>query len=314
MPQVQVVNTTRDKPDPTGVQEFFTRVGKDYKDKEDRVEIGNLISTYQKNREDSNAWEDLQLGLEKSTIGPTKRLETQKSLNEMKKLLIEKDKALNQQAKDAQPKPGEFEKTLQRKAAEKVSKLEDEIPKLQDSVKNMDTVLATAEKHLKGPTGYVKAWTNSQSAKEVENLSASNLDSVIKMFNPAGTLPTAKLNWIRETFAVKASDRIPTMKGKIKSLKILANQALERNKQKLSLLKKYKGEIPEEIEKIFDGETLKHNDAVSDQLAFKLKLDEVPEDGSVKNMYDLKGEKLGPIPKKEAIKLFEEGLITNEPR
>lgn len=96
MPQVQVINTTRDKPDPTGVEEFFSKLGKDYKDKEDQVEIGKLIGEYQQNRQDANAWEDLQLGLEKSNISPSKRLQTQQSLNEMKKTIIQRDKSLNE--------------------------------------------------------------------------------------------------------------------------------------------------------------------------------------------------------------------------
>lgn len=95
MPQLQVVNTTRDEPKPNGVPEFFSKLGKDYKDKQDQVEIGNLINEYQQNRQDANAWENLQLNLEKSNISPSKRLETQKSLNDMKKVIIEKDKALN---------------------------------------------------------------------------------------------------------------------------------------------------------------------------------------------------------------------------
>src|SRR4051812_27742633 len=95
MPQLQVVDTTERSPEPTGVQEFFSKLGKSYKDDADRVEIGNLIDEYKTNREDANAWENLQLGLEKSNISPTKRLQTQASLNEMKKLIIEKDKALN---------------------------------------------------------------------------------------------------------------------------------------------------------------------------------------------------------------------------
>lgn len=95
MPQVQVVDTTPRNPDPSGVQEFFSKLGKSFKDQQDRVEIGELLEQYKQNREDANAWEDLQLGLESSTISPTKRLQTQQSLNEMKKLIIEKDKALN---------------------------------------------------------------------------------------------------------------------------------------------------------------------------------------------------------------------------
>lgn len=99
MPQLQVVDTTRDKPDPTGVQEFFSKLGKDYKDKSDRVEIGKLIGEYENNMNDANAYEKLQLGLEKSNISPSKRIETQKSLNEMRKSINERDKVLNDQVK-----------------------------------------------------------------------------------------------------------------------------------------------------------------------------------------------------------------------
>lgn len=103
MPQLQVVDTTRNEagvhPVQENLQTFFSKMGKDYRDKQDRVEIGNLINQYKQNREDANAWEDLQLGLEQSNISPTKRLQTQQSLNEMKKLIIEKDKALNAQVK-----------------------------------------------------------------------------------------------------------------------------------------------------------------------------------------------------------------------
>lgn len=95
MPQVQVVDTTENQPDPTGLEQFFSKLGKSYKDDADRVEIGKLINEYKQNREDANSWEDLQLGLETSTVSPTKRLETQHSLNEMKKLIIERDKAMN---------------------------------------------------------------------------------------------------------------------------------------------------------------------------------------------------------------------------
>lgn len=95
MPQVQVVDTTQRNPDPSGVQEFFSKLGKSFKDQQDRMEIGELLEQYKQNRDDANAWENLQLGLESSTISPSKRLQTQQSLNEMKKLIIEKDKALN---------------------------------------------------------------------------------------------------------------------------------------------------------------------------------------------------------------------------
>lgn len=102
MPSLQVVDTTENKPDPTGVEQFFSNLGKNYKDESDRVEIGNLLSQYKQNRGDANAWEDLQLGLETSNISPSKRLETQKRLNDIKIVVMERDKALNSRVKEQQ--------------------------------------------------------------------------------------------------------------------------------------------------------------------------------------------------------------------
>lgn len=95
MPQVQVVDTTENQPDPTGLEQFFSKLGKSYKDDSDRVEIGNLINEYKQNREDANALQNFQLSLFNSTISPSKQLETQNFLNEMQKNIIQKDKALN---------------------------------------------------------------------------------------------------------------------------------------------------------------------------------------------------------------------------
>lgn len=102
MPQLQEIDLTDDTPEPTGVQDFFSKLGKSYQDQSDRVEIGKLIDAYKTNRKDANAWEDLQLGLENSTISPTKRLETQKSLNEIRKNISDRDKSLNMHVKEQQ--------------------------------------------------------------------------------------------------------------------------------------------------------------------------------------------------------------------
>lgn len=110
MPQVQVVDTTENKPEPTGVENFFSKLGKSYKDEADRVEIGKLLNEYKNNRENANAFEDLQLGLETSNISPSKRLETQKSLNEMRRLVIEKDKDLNAKIKSQQVEKEKIDK------------------------------------------------------------------------------------------------------------------------------------------------------------------------------------------------------------
>ena len=102
MPQVQVINTTRDKPDPTGVEEFFSRLGKDFKDREDQLEIGKILGEYQQNRQDANAWEDAQLNLERSNISPTRRLQAQNTLNNSRKIINDRDRNLNKQVSQYQ--------------------------------------------------------------------------------------------------------------------------------------------------------------------------------------------------------------------
>lgn len=102
MPQVQVVDTTERAPEPTGVEQFFSKLGKSFKDQNDRMEIGRILDEYKQNRQNANAWENLQLQLEESNISPTRRLQTQESLNQMKKLIIDRDKALNAKVKKSE--------------------------------------------------------------------------------------------------------------------------------------------------------------------------------------------------------------------
>lgn len=124
MPSLQVINTTRDKPEPTQLEQFFSKIGKDYREKTDQAEVGKLLDQYQKNRQDINAWEDLQLGLEKADISPSKRLETQASLNEMQKVLIQKDKALNDKIKTME---GQAQDKAARQSLEKAGATEQQL-------------------------------------------------------------------------------------------------------------------------------------------------------------------------------------------
>jgi hypothetical protein len=95
MPQVQVVNTTRDKPEPTGIHQFFSKLNESYKEVQDRDMIGSILDEYQQNTDKAQAWENAVVKLEKSTISPSRRIQAQKTLNEVKKNIIEQDKALN---------------------------------------------------------------------------------------------------------------------------------------------------------------------------------------------------------------------------
>lgn len=95
MPQIQVIDTTRRPKESSPIEQFFTRLGKDYKDREDQQEIGKILKEYQQNRSDANAWEDAQLKLESSTISPSRRLEAQNTLNQVQKQITDRAKVLN---------------------------------------------------------------------------------------------------------------------------------------------------------------------------------------------------------------------------
>lgn len=95
MPQVQVVDTTPNKPEPTDVERFFTRLGKDYKDRNDRVEIGKIIDEAKQNSNEAKGVRQARYELEKSNISPTNRVSALKNLDEIEKNIIARDKALN---------------------------------------------------------------------------------------------------------------------------------------------------------------------------------------------------------------------------
>ncbi len=86
-------------PTPNPVQEnlekFFTNLGKDYRDKQDRVEIGNIISQYDQSKRQLNDYQNALSALDKSTISPTKRLELANSFKARQEASLENMKALN---------------------------------------------------------------------------------------------------------------------------------------------------------------------------------------------------------------------------
>ena len=113
MPQLQTYTETPNRAE-ENLQTLFSNLGNQYKDKQDRVEIGKLIDQYEDNKQDANAWEHLQLGLEKSNISPSRRLATQTSLNAMKKNVNDTTKNLN-------AKSNEFEKSRQKAVGDYVN-------------------------------------------------------------------------------------------------------------------------------------------------------------------------------------------------
>lgn len=105
MPQVQIVNSEAAET-PNRAEEnfknFFSKLGKDYTNTQDRSEINKILSEAKKNEADENNLLDTTYALEKSNISPSRRLEVQKSINEASKNVAANKKALSEKVKTEQ--------------------------------------------------------------------------------------------------------------------------------------------------------------------------------------------------------------------
>lgn len=307
MPQLQVYDPKERPPEPTGVQKFFSNLGKSFKDKEDSDKLADILKEYGENQNNEMRYLKGLESLERSNISPSKRLEAQKYLSEFEKLNSKKSSQTNQ-------KLSAYETELQKKGAAETIKLEERIPAYRDTLANIDRMEELSKKHLSGGKGFVKSFLGTQSAKELDTLGASALDTTIKRFNPAGTLPTAKLNWIRQTFAPQAAENPSGRQGKINNLRKFTIQAQRKDEERLALLKKYQGNIPPEIEDEFNRIEYLENEALASELDFNELIKDKKDDDLIEGFYDASsGEELNSIPKKEAVELFNAGVITNVP-
>jgi len=341
MPDVSFVDTrpVQGKANPVeeNLKSFFTKLGKDYTDKQDKVEIGKIIDEYSVNKDKANAVTQYRKAVATGTLSPSKQLQAKEFIDAEEKAVIERDKNLNAHVKamaDANAKtladqektrkenekqiklaeenrvkasktqnevreillnggedPQEaerlssvltpvsasarvkskaptngtakkFEETIAVEAAKEVPKLEKEIIKADDVLSNIKRIQELSDKQLGGPLGYVKAALNTESASELTTLGATNLDTVIKLFNPAGTLPTAKLNWIRNTFSVSPWDIQSTITGKLNTQRLITEQGKKRAQERVALLKQYKGNIPTDVATRFDNDSSKILDQI----------------------------------------------------
>ena len=118
---------------------------------------------------------------------------------------------------------------------------------------------------------------NTSDAAQFNTLGASLLEPVIKVFNPTGALPTAKLNWIKDQFQPKARELSSTIAGKIATMERLNIQAIQRAEEKVRLFKNFNNKPPvSEIMK-FDQETDKFiNDYVDKEMLKDTIIKETP--------------------------------------
>lgn len=368
MPQIQFYDSTPKPQEPTNMEKFFQKLGADYKNDKDRLEIGNILKEYENNSEDVNSYRKAVSQLEKSNISPSRRLEVQDSLSAVEKNLIERDKAINQKAKEfaagkekaakatkekeevyelykphmpeeearrlasidstatarskvakldkpkASEKPSEFEKTLGREEAKKLVKLEEDIPKARDALANLDRIESLAKNELSGPKGFIKAALGTEAATELQSIGLASIEPILKLFNPVGAIPTQKIQLIQKQFQPKPGELLTTTQGKINALRRMGQQALARAEQRANIIRQHKGKPPEKVLNEFDQQSAQLLDALSDQELFEIKTKGKNDDDLIEGLYGAQnGKKIKPIPKKEAKKLYEQGLITNVP-
>lgn len=210
----------------------------------------------------------------------------------------------------AAPK-SEFQKTIEKKSAEQLIKLEEDIPKAEDALSNLDRIEEISNKYLKGISGYAKAFIGTESAKEMENLGFTAIEPIIKLFNPVGPIPVQKLKIIREEFQPKATDMQTTVAGKINALRRIGNQAVARAKERVRIIRQFEGNPPEEVIKTFDNESENLRDAIADQEIANLKMKDKKPDDLITGLYSTaNGKPLKGIPKKEVEQMLKQGLVT----
>ena len=174
-------------------------------------------------------------------------------------------KAQNQPAKTEKPapppKPTPFQTAVQQGQAKSYLAAKEDIPKLDSALKSIDHLEKLADK-LSGPTGYIKAAIGSKDASEFDATGLTLIEPIIKIFNPVGAIPVAKINLIKEKFAPKATDTNRTIQGKLNAIRFFTNQAKERAQKKIALIDQYQGNPPPEAIEAFDKESEAITDAM----------------------------------------------------
>lgn len=156
-----------------------------------------------------------------------------------------------------------FEKAVQQKNADEYISLSKEIPKIESTLGDIDYARQLSEELGIGGS-ILGAAGLSGKAKELEGVSFTLMEPIVKIFNPSGPIAQQKLKMIQDKYVIKPTDPPWTRKAKLDSLQRFAKQALSRANQKLDLIKQYGGNPPDQVIKQFDQESDTVSDAMLD--------------------------------------------------
>lgn len=239
-------------------------------------QIGQGYMQGQQKRQDTGIINDL---LNNPDLTPTQKFanfarlskESQKSLtpaftqllqsqNQAQQGQLNRDAALQREQIRAQARQAAqgqkldpFQQTLQRKNADEYIKLDQEIPKVQETIKTINE-LENLSQGFRGAGGWVKALFGAGGASEFDARASLLLEPLLKVFNPVGAIPTQKIKLLQERSVPKSTDPQWKIEGKLKAAKVQAQGALERAQRRQQAIKQYNGLIPPEVQKQLNKE------------------------------------------------------------
>lgn len=138
-----------------------------------------------------------------------------------------------------------FQKKMDEKRVDFMSETLFNAPHVADSRRSLER-LKELSQGLKGIEGYAKAAYGSEDATEFNTLGLAAIEPVIKVFNPRGSIPQAKIEMIKKEFAPRASDNRWTIEGKLKGLENFTKNAEKLQETMKGLYELYGENIPME--------------------------------------------------------------------
>lgn len=151
--------------------------------------------------------------------------------------------AYAQHLKGQERKPTPFEKKVQEGTADVVVNTIQSIPGIQRARQNIGE-LRELGKDLRGPLGLAKAAVGSETANEYNARAMMLVEQPLKILNPKGPIPKAKIDLLKQMFVPTAGERRGVQEGKLKAAESFLNSAEEHAMKVQALYNEYGGDIP----------------------------------------------------------------------
>lgn len=163
------------------------------------------------------------------------------------------------------PKLTPYETERQKGAAKKVEKAEEDTATLGNGLKNLDRLQELSGK-LRGLYASGKAAVGlSGDASEMKSLALTAIQPILKVLNPVGAIPVAKMKIALDLAAPNPLDSYPVQVGKIDALRRIVTQAKNIADKKIALYEEYGGNPPREKVKEIDDVATALGDEISNR-------------------------------------------------